>query len=157
MENFLDIFTTLVKVMWRWHKRGVVNKFKLIARFLTLLEIATWGRDGEKDWFNGYLYTAYDNIGRRRLKEVCEENNYCAEVVAVLLMVQVVRFKKGEPIGRGKVAERPNQILAEQSNMVRESIDECSLEYPTAEEVQKAFESYRMLTANEVQNHLAEL
>lgn len=62
MENFLDIFTTIVKVLYRWYKRDVVKRGRLIGPLVTMLEVATSGMNTEKEFFDGYLYSVYDSI-----------------------------------------------------------------------------------------------
>jgi hypothetical protein len=32
MENFLDVFTALVRLLYVYHRRGVVDRLKLIGR-----------------------------------------------------------------------------------------------------------------------------
>ena len=158
MENFLDIFTTLVKVLYRWHKRDVVRRGHLIGKLVTMLEVATSGKEAEKEWFDGYLYSVYDSIGGDidLLQEVCTENNYCGEICTALMIVQMVRFQPGEVL-YGKEIQRPNQTLEVQSKMVKEAITECYLEHPSSDEVRKALEGYRMFSDSEMEMLIAEL
>ena len=158
MENFLDIFTTLVKVLYRWYKRDVVKRGRLIGPIVTMLEVATSGKDTEKEFFDGYLYSVYDSISGDidLLQEICTENNFCGEIYAALLIVQTVRFQPGEVLF-GKQIERPNQTLEQQSKMVAEAVSECSLELPSSDEVRKALEDYRMLADDEIEVMLEEL
>ena len=158
MENFLDIFTTLVKVLYRWYKRDVVKRGHLIGKLVTLLEVATRGKDTEKEWFYGYLYTVYDSISGDvdLLQEVCDENNYCGEIRAALVIVQMVRFQSGEVL-YGKEIERPKQTLELQSEMVNEAITECDLKHPSNDDVRNALEGYRMFSEDEIATLLVEL
>ncbi|MCC9602887.1 hypothetical protein LOC67_20245 [Stieleria sp. JC731] len=158
MENFLDIFTTLVKVLYRWYKLDVVKRGHLIGKLVTMLEVATSGKDTEKEWFDGYLYSVYDSISGDvdLLQEVCTENNYCGEIYAALLIVQMVRYQPGEVL-YGKEIKRPKQALEIQSKMIREAVAECYLRKPSSDDVRKALESYRMLSEEEITTLLAEL
>ena len=158
MENFLDIFTTLVKVLYRWHKRDVVKRGHLIGKLVTMLEVATSGKDTKKEWFDGYLHSVYDSIGEdvELLQEVCTENNYCGEIFTALLIVQMVRFQPGEVLS-GKEIQRPKKTLEIQAKMVKEAIAECYLERPSSSDVRKALEGYSMFTEVEIDRHLAEM
>ncbi len=84
-----------------------------------MLEVATSGRDTEKSLSYGYLYSVYDSVGGDvdLLQQACTENNYCAEVVSALLIVQSVRYKPGEVLF-GKKIDRPSQTLEQHSKMV---------------------------------------
>jgi len=158
MENFLDIFTTLVKVLYRWYKRNVVKRGRLIGPIVTMLEVATSGKKTKKEFFDGYLYSVYNSISGDidLLQEICTENNFCGEVYAALLIVQAVRFQPGELLF-GKQIARPKQALEQQSKMVAEAVSKCSLEPPSSDEVRKALRGYRMLADDEIKVMLEEL
>lgn len=159
MENFLDIFTTLVRLLYVYYKRGVVKRGKLIGHFCTLIELATTGRNSDNEYIDGYLYSVYDSLSGDvdLLQQVCEETNYLAEVRAVLLMVQAVRYDPHEtPLYRPK-ANRPRDVLKNYANAVAEAIRECGLCEPQQKEVQQALEGYRMFTVAEIAQLLAEL
>ncbi|XZE45226.1 phospholipase D family protein [Pirellulaceae bacterium SH467] len=151
MENFLDIFRTLVELLYRWFKRGVVKQGRLIGPIVTMLEVATSGRDTEKEFFCGYLYSVYDSVGGdlSLLQEVCSNINYCGEIVAALLIVQSVRYQPGEVLF-GKKIERASQSLEQQAKMVSEAISECSLEIPSIDLVRTALQQYRMFSDSEI-------
>lgn len=158
MENFLDIFTTLVKVLYRWYKRGIVKQGRLIGPMVTMLEVATSGKNTEKDFFDGYLYSIYDSISGdiELLQEVCKENNFCAEIYAALLIVQSVRFRPGEVLF-GKLVDRPKQTLEQQSKMIATAIAECSLALPSIDEIRVALEGYQMFSDYQIDGLLTEL
>ena len=158
MENFLDIFTTLVKVLYRWYIRGVVKRGRLIGHIVTMLEVATSGKNTENEFFDGYLYSAYDSISGDTglLQKVCTDANFCGEVHAALLISQSIRFQPGEVL-YGKQIERPKQTLEQQSVMVVDAILECGLEPPSADDVRKALQDYRMFSEDEVEKLIGEL
>lgn len=158
MENFLDIFTTLVKVLYRWFTRNVVKQGHLISRFIAMLEVATSGKDSENEHFDGYLYSLRNSLGGEvdLLREVSTETNYCGEVRAALLIVQKVRFSPNEVLF-GKKITRPKQTLDTQAKMVSKAISECNLEEPSSDEVRRALESYRIFSGDEIKTLLREL
>lgn len=158
MENFLDIFRTLVELLYRWFKRGVVKQGRLIGPIVTMLEVATSGKDTENESFYGYLYSVYDSVGGDigLLQQVCTENNYCAEIVSALLIVQSVRYKPGEVLF-GKKIDRPSQTLEQHSKMVCQAISECSLKMPLESEIRAALQRYRMFSDNEISTLMCDI
>lgn len=115
MENFLDILTAMVRLLYVYYKRGVVKKDKLIGHFCTFIELATTGSDKKKDQFDGYLYSVFNSLGGDvgLLHEVCDEIKYLANVQAILIIVQSVRFIPDEvSIGRIK-ANPPERCTSE--------------------------------------------
>jgi HKD family nuclease len=159
MENFLDIFTTLVRLLYVYYKRGVVKRGKLIGRFCTFIELATIGKDTQKEQFDGYLYSVYDSLSGDvdLLQEVSDETNYLAEVRAALLIVQSIRFDPDENPQYGPKATRPSEVLQSNAKMVAEAIRECDLSEPKPNDVQRALEDYRMFTTTEIVHLVAEL
>ncbi len=158
MVNFLDIFTTLVKVLTLWHKRGVVKNGRLIAPVNRMLAVATSGQDTDKEFFNGYLYSLWDSLHGdvELLQRVCDENNYCGEIVAALLISQSVRYQPGEVLD-GKKITRPQETLVKQYNMVLDAFSECDLYEPTTEQVKEALERYNLFAEQEVELLLGEI
>jgi hypothetical protein len=158
MENFVDIFTTLVKVLALWHKRGVVKSGRLIAPINRMLAVATSGLETSKESFDGYLYALWDSLNGdvSLLQEVCDENNYCGEIIAALLIVQSVRFQPGEVLN-GKKVNRPQETLVKQYNLVWDSLSECDLYEPTTEQVREALERYNLFNEQEITSLLGEI
>ena len=158
MENFLDIFTTLAKVLYRWYRRNIVKRGYLISMFITMLQVATRGKDSEKESFDGYLYSLRDSLEANvdLLQEVCTETNYCGEIRAALLIVQKVRFDPGEVLS-GREVKRPKQTLITQAKMVTDAISECNLQQPSSDDVRNALERYRIFSEEEMENLLREL
>ena len=158
MVNFLDIFTTLVKVLTLWHKRGVVKNGRLIAPVNRMLAVATSGQDTEKEFFNGYLYSLWDSLHGdvELLQKVCDENNFCGEIVAALLISQSVRYQPGEVLD-GKKITRPQETLVKQYNMVWNAFSECDLYEPTTEQVKEALERYNLFNEQEIASLLGEI
>lgn len=159
MENFLDIFTTLVRLLYVYYKRGVTKRGKLIGRYCKYLQLATLGSDSENDACDGYLYSLYDSLSGDvdLLQQVCDETNYLAEVRALLVIVQCIRFDPNETPMYDTKANRPREVLKKYSQAVTEAIRECGLQEPTRTSVQKALESYQMFTADEIAKRLDEL
>jgi hypothetical protein len=155
MENFLDIFTTLVELMYRYYKRGIVKGGRLVSRFCSLIPLATAGRDIEDDPLDGYLYSIAANLGGdvALLSETCGETNYLAEVRAALLIVQRVRFELDD----SKTPIRSRDVLPTTAKAVVEAISECRLKEPGPNDVRRALEGYRMFSEADIAQLIAEL
>lgn len=84
MGNFVDILTTLIRLLYIYYKRGLVKRLVVVGRLCTWCELATSGRDSEKDWFDGYLHSLWDNLSgdEALLQKVCDEHALCAELNA---------------------------------------------------------------------------
>jgi hypothetical protein len=158
MGNFLDIFNTLVRLLYVYYKRGIVKRGQLIGRICTLLELATIGKLTEEEQFDGYLCKIFDRLGgdEALLQEVCDETNYLAEVRAALLIVQSIRFDASKTAQHGPKANRPREALPTYARAVAEAIRICGLSEPKPKDVQRALEDYRMFTEGEIAQLAAE-
>ncbi len=148
MENFLDILTAMVRLLYIYYKRGIVKKPRLIDSFCTFIDIATVGSDEEDDPFYGYLYSVFDNLGGdvNILQKVCNETNYLAEVLAVLLIAQSVRFNPNEDTK----LTRPREFLPKWAKAINKAISRCGLSEPETDDVHQVLENYRMFSEEEV-------
>jgi HKD family nuclease len=158
MENFLDIFSALIRLLYVYYKRGVVKRGKLIGRLCTFIELATVGKESEKEQLDGYLRSVFGSLGGDRdlLQEACDDTNYLSEVRAALLIVQSVRFDPNEkPLGPGVV--RPREVLPNLAKSITETIREFGLQEPRSKAVQQALDGYRMFTETEIAQLMAEM
>lgn len=151
MENFLDIFTTLIRLLYVYYVRDVVNRHHLIERICRYLEIATIGTD-EKEDRNGYLYKLFENLDHdtRYLQEVINELNFLGHLRAALVIVQKVRFFPGEKALWGPSPQRPSDCLPQKKEQIKDTIKELGLEEPSRQEIMKALQEYNMFTAAEL-------
>jgi HKD family nuclease len=151
MENFLDIFTSLVRLLYVYHLRGVVNRDKLIGRFCKYIQIATCGIETSQDYCEGYLYSVYDNLGDPDyLQEVCNELNFLGQIRAALLIVQRVRYNPDESATRGKPPSRPSECLPDHSKKLHQSIGELELDEPPSSDIMKELSDYNVFTDTEL-------
>jgi hypothetical protein len=58
MDNFVDIFTTIIKLLYTNYLRSVVKRGRLIGYVTSLIEIATSGDQEKNDPTDGYLFLA---------------------------------------------------------------------------------------------------
>jgi hypothetical protein len=152
MENFLDIFTTLVRLLYVYYLRGVVNRHMLIDHLCNYLYVATSGIESDSDYSEGYLYTLYDNLDgdTEYLQEVCDSLNFLRHLVAVLVIAQKVRFLPGEKDKWGQAPKRRSECLPTIKNKLKNTIKELGLNEPSEQEVINVLEEYKMFTPAEL-------
>jgi hypothetical protein len=166
MDNFLDILTTLVRLQYIWWKRSdeaakrvYVKKFFFIKWLCDWIDLATSGRDSEEDSFDGYLYSLWDSLSGDSitLGKVCEDHHYCAEISAILLIAQKLRYVPGEIPMSGKPPQSQREVLKDTAATITECFASCELDEPSSEEVSAALERYRMFTDDEIRQMIAAL
>jgi len=151
MENFLDIFTALVRLLYVYYVRGIVPPNMLIKRFCDYLELATSGIDSSQDSSDGYLNSVYDNLGNAEyLQEVCDELNFLGHIRAAFLIVQKVRYVPGERSTWGTPPKRPSECLPSYRKRLREAIKALDLDEPSNADIMKAIGEYKMFSATEL-------
>lgn len=151
MENFLDIFTTLVRLLYVYHVRGYVHRLKLIGRLCDYVEIATCGFENEQDASEGYLYSVYDNLGDPDyLQEVCDELNFLGHVRAAFVIVQRIRYVPGETATLGRPPKRPSECLPDRRKRLRDAIKRLGLHEPSVADIMKALSEYKMFLPDEL-------
>ncbi|MCE9557137.1 MAG: hypothetical protein K8T91_27635 [Planctomycetes bacterium] len=163
MENFLDILTALVRLLYVYFRRGVVTRDSLIIRYRTFIELAIIGRkafgeDAERESFIGYLDSVYDNLDGdvKMLQEVCDTTHYLAEIRAVLLIVQNVRFEPKHAMFDSH-PHRPREVLPYYAGAITKAISDCGLSEPAPKDVKRSLEDYRMFSDMEIDQLIAEL
>lgn len=151
MENFLDVFTALVRLLYVYADRGVVKRGKLQTRLCRFIEMATKGGETfDGDRHDGYLNAISVNLGLRKLlRSRCDETNYLATVQTALLMARQIRAT-GE-----KVPAR--EFLPTTAQLIDDVTRECGLSRPTREQVHTALTAYRMLPDEAIQTLLKQL
>jgi hypothetical protein len=159
MPNFVDIFTTLTRLMLVYYRRGVVKRRRLIARYCNLIAVATDGRHTEEEEFKGYLSSTFVNIGRdcALLQEACDETGYLSKLRAALLIVQNIRSELEPKVDGGERPARPRDMLSVWAGLVGSTIRGCCLAEPQIEKVRQALIRYGIRNTGEVFRLLSEL
>jgi hypothetical protein len=152
MENFLDIFTALVRILYVYYVRGVVNRFKFIDCLCKYLEIAAAGIDSDNDFSEGYLYTLDNNLcgDTKYLREVCDELNLLGHLHAALAIVQKIRFVPGEKDKWGQGPKRPSECLPTIRDTLTNTIKELGLGEPPKQKVMEALKEYKIFSSAEL-------
>ena len=151
-ENFLDILTALVRLLYVYYTRGVVPRGKLLGRLIDYLGVATCGIDTSQDHSEGYLYTVYDNLGGDSdyMQEVCDDLNLIGHLWATLMLAQRVRYIPNEEAKDWKPPKRPSECLPHIRDKLRSVAEELGLSKPSREQVKQALEEYNMFSPAEL-------
>ncbi len=151
MENFLDIFTALIRLLYVYYVRGFVHRNMLIGRFCDYLEVATSGIDSAQDSSDGYLYSVYDNLGNAEyLQEVCDDLSFLGHIRAAFVILQKVRYVPGEQATWGTPPKRPCECLPDRRRKLLEAIKELKLREPSKPDIVKALGEYKMFSPAEL-------
>lgn len=182
MENFLDIFRAIIRLMYVYYRRkrnplesnsggvatgvvtkkpeqGVVKRLRVIGQLCKLVQVATSGFESGKESSEGYLDNIAWNLrgAPEVLHEECEEQNYAGNVKAALFIAQMLRFDPDEKPLYGNQAMRPSECLKEHFKNMVESFDYAEIEHPSRERVMEALEEYQMFTDDELKQYDSEL
>lgn len=147
MENFLDIFTALVRLLCVYHVREFVHRLVVVGRVLNYVKIATHGWETEHDYCEGYLNSVADNLGDAEyLQEVCDDLNFLGHVRAAFVIVQRHRFVPNEKSAWGPAPKRPGECLPDQRAQLRTLFEELGLKEPPRADILKALGEYKMFS-----------
>lgn len=159
MDNFFDIFTAIVRLMYVYSVRNVVKKPRLISQVLRCVQVATSGIDTRQDQSDGYLDRLARNLrgDPALLREVCEEVNFAGQVRAALLIAQVARFVPDEKPMYGPPATRPVECLRDWFKKMEDSFCTAGLNRPSNEKVLEALKQYHMMSDVQLKQYEQEL
>lgn len=151
MENFLDIFTALVRLLYVYHVRGFVHRLMVVGRVINYVKIATHGWETEQDYCEGYLNSVYDNLGDAEyLQEVSDDLNFLGHVRAAFVIVQRLRFVPNEKSEWGPAPKRPSECLPDHRKQLRQLFQELGLKEPSKADIMKALGEYKMFSPKEL-------
>ena len=159
VENFLDIFTVMVRLLYVYFRRGVVEKQQFIGRVCRYVEIATGSFEDSGYVYPGYLSSMSENLqgGKSLMLKVCQETNFAGFLWAAFLAVQMVRYDPDEASAYDPKPNRPTDCLPIASKALKDSFSATGVPMPTREEVLKALEHYKMISREECELWAQEL
>jgi hypothetical protein len=158
MENFLDVFTAIVPLVYVYHVRGVVKRGGVIGSVIRCIEVATAGVATDDLTCDGYLLAVADNLqDGELLQQASDTVNFAGHVRAALMIAQRVRFVPNESDRYGPPPKRPRECLASVSSKLRDAFAEAGLAEPSRKDVMEALEQYRMFTDKDLSELRAEL
>jgi len=154
LPNFLDVLAAMIKLLFVFHRRGIVKKHQVIGRLVRYIEIFTDGFETQDDESPGYIAGMHEALSGNlnQLRKIFDEQNVTGHLRALLLVAQTLRCDPTE-IG----CKRPAQCLRLKAEKIRDCLAQCKLGDPTAKQVEKSLLAYEMLTEEEVQAWLKEL
>lgn len=159
VENFLDIFTAVIRLLYVYLRRGVVEKSQFVGRVCQYIQIATDGFENANEACSGYLDTLAGNMqgDTGLLRKVCREANFGGIVRAAFFACQKVRFDPAEAAKYGPKASRASECLPIASRALQGAFVGAGLAMPTADDVAKALAQYTMVPAEELPVWIVEL
>jgi hypothetical protein len=158
MENFLDIFTALVRLLYVYHVRGVVKRGGVVGPVICCIEVATAGVNTKDQTFNGYLLAVADNLQDEDvLQQASDKVNFAGHIRAALMIAQRVRFDPKESDRYGPAPKRPKDCLPTASSKVRDTFAHVGLAEPSKKDVMDALEQYQMFSDKELTELRADL
>jgi hypothetical protein len=131
----------------------------MIAVSTRCIELATSGIKDEDDPWDGFLFSMWNRLDgdSETLSDVLNQTGYTAEIRAILLIAQRVRFIPDEKVPSGKPPGRPRDVLSDWANMIRIAFLECEIDEPGSEKVGQVLDSYHMFSSDEINMMLQEL
>lgn len=154
LPNFLDVLVAMAKLLFVFHKRGIVKKHQVIGRLVRYIEIFTDGFETQDDSSPGYIAGMREALSGNlsQLRKIFDEQNVTGHLRALLLVAQTLRCDPTE-IG----CKRPVQCLRLKAEKIRDCLAQCKVSGPTVKQVGDSLVAYEMLTEDEAQAWLREL
>lgn len=148
IENFVDIFRTVIGLAFRAHQQGVVPNAKMIAWAIRYVRRACIGYEERGNWHPGFVAAVANNLGANRKDLVLQanEHKFAAHLRATLLIAQVIRWSEGDLTGYSRAADCQPKALEE----LRTALQKASIFWPTADATVEALAGYGALTDDEV-------
>jgi hypothetical protein len=152
MENFLDVFTAMVRLLYVYFRRGVVEKGQVIGRACRYVEIATGGYEDSEYVYPGYLSSLSENLSgdKNLLRKVCRELNYAGFVQGAFLAVQMIRYDPNEVVRYGPQPGRVRECLPMSFQAMTKAFLAAEVPLANKDEVLKALTDYRMMSPEEL-------
>ncbi|MEO8275815.1 MAG: hypothetical protein ABI639_06315 [Thermoanaerobaculia bacterium] len=155
LENFIDVFTAMIGLLWDYHRRGVIPAPWLIGRICDYLRIATGGIEHDTDFCEGYLASVSANVRSASIVgEAMGEVNFVGHLFAALIVAQVTRFKVQEAqvvLSQTAPKVHPSQLLPTIVDAVRGCLRDLRIAEPEVSDVAVALGEYGVLTPQELQ------
>lgn len=154
LPNFLDVLVAMTKLLFVFHRRGILKKNQVIGRLVRYIEIFTDGFETREDASPGYIAGMHEALSGNlnQLRKLFEEQNVTGHLRALLLIAQTVRF---DPKENG--FNRPGQCLRMKAEKIGDCLSACKLIGPTLKHVEESLLAYEMLTKDEIETWLKEV
>ena len=105
MDNFLDTFVAIVRLLFVFYMRKVVERSVLLRHILTCIEIATTGFETTCRSSRGYLVTSHLKYSEG-LPEECEALNFAGTLYAALVVAHVLSHELERPRGSSSIRSK---------------------------------------------------
>jgi hypothetical protein len=152
MENFIDIFTAIVQLLYVYWVRTVIKQSVAAVLIEDCIQIATAGPRSDEYSCGGYLLAVARNIRDMKLiKQESDRVNFAGHIWAAILIAQRTYTPSYVP-----EPGRQRECLPAISLRVRKAFTQAGLAEPSKREVMEALEQYR-ITEKDMSAFKAEL
>lgn len=153
LPNFLDVLVAVMKLLFVFHRRGILNKHQVVGRLARYIDIFTDGFESENDTSPGYIVEISDALSGDMdlVKKNFKEHNVLGHLRALLLIAQTVRCDPDED-----GYSRPAQCLPSKTAKSEVCIRRAKLNEPTAKQIAEGLRAYEILSDEETQTWLKE-
>lgn len=143
VENFLDIFVTMIRLLYVYHRQGSVNRMRLLGTIPRYVQIATVGFETSSDSSYGFLKSLAHNLSGdpSLLQKRCEAVNIAGHLRAALFVGQMVRWDQWEENG----PRLPRHCFPSQLKELKEGLEAAGLPWPSVSATVEALQQYQML------------
>lgn len=147
MENFIDVFTAVVRLLAVYQKRGVLRKCGVVVLAIKeCIEAATFGLDSDGLKCDGYLLSVASNLqDGDLLREVADSVNFAGHVRAALMIAQRMRLRT-----YGGPPYKAFEVLPETVSKVRRAFAQSDLVEPSNETVMQLLAQYGAFSDEEL-------
>ena len=150
-ENFLDILTTIVRLLYVYHLWGKVSRNGLVEQVIDCIELATADSIGKDVPSKGYLFTVADNLrDKGLLREALDSVNFNGHLRAALMIAQKVRFMPNESDRFGSPPKRARECLPRCVAALRAAFSKLGLHEPCWQDVAEALQQYRLFSEGDL-------
>jgi hypothetical protein len=148
IENFVDIFATVVGILFEYNQKGVLPDVLMIAWALKYVRVACQGYEDESAASWGFLSVAVENLdgNTEELAEQVKLHGFAAHLRAGLLIAQVARWAEKEK-ARFPVPRTCHPAVIED---LRKSLKDAGIPWPTSKQTTAALGSYGVLSEDEL-------
>jgi hypothetical protein len=156
LDNFLDIFITVTRLVYLHYRRGVVKSGVLISLLLRNVDIATVGYETttrvdyatkqESSW--GYLDSLARNLkaDMALLRGRCKSRNLAGHVRAALLIAQMVRWNPQEEYA----PTSPRGCHPTHCANLKTALEKAGLEWPSISDTMAALRAINVFEEDEL-------
>lgn len=148
VENFVNIFATVVGILFEYNHKGVLVDESLINWTLKYVRVACQGEESSDSSTSGFLATAVENLDGNTEDLVEQANKFAlaAHLRAALLLAQKVRWTERDAAQYPVPRTCHPRVLSD----LQKSLRDAGIPWPSPEQTIAAIATYSVLTEEEL-------